>query len=113
MALFGPLSMLIGDGTRVEVHALLMATSMTAGMAAWMAWRRHTWPRIAEMSLAMYLAFAVLFPLLWLGLLADEDLLLAGHVIMLPVMAVAMLLRREEYLTAHRRPATSHSSEAR
>ena len=45
MAAFAPLSALVGDDARIEVHALLMATSMTAGMAAWMAWRRHSWPR--------------------------------------------------------------------
>ncbi|MDQ3761442.1 MAG: hypothetical protein M3460_06990 [Actinomycetota bacterium] len=101
MTVLGPLSMLVDDGVRVEVHALLMATWMTAGMAAWMAWRQHAWPRIAVMGLAMYLAFVVLFPLLWLGLLSGEGLLLAGHVLMLPAMAVAMLHRREEYLGTH------------
>ncbi len=78
-----------------------MATSMTAGMTAWMAWRRHSWPAIAEMGLAMYLAFVVLFPPLWLGLLSGDGLMLAGHVLMLPAMAVAMLHRREEYVGAH------------
>lgn len=56
MAVLGPLSMLVSEGTRVEVHALLMATWMTAGMAALMVWRRHAWPAIVEMGLAMYLA---------------------------------------------------------
>ena len=101
MALLGPLSMLAGDGAPVELHAVLMATSMTAGMAAWMAWRRHTWPRIVEMGLAMYIGFVGLFPLLWLDLLASGDLMLAGHLIMLPAMALAMLLRREHYLARH------------
>lgn len=101
MAVFAPLSMLVGDDAHVEVHALLMATSMTAGMTAWMAWRRHSWPAIAEMGLAMYLAFVVLFPPLWLGLLSGDGLMLAGHVLMLPAMAVAMLHRREEYVGAH------------
>ncbi|KAF0959902.1 hypothetical protein [Rhodococcus sp. T7] len=50
-----------------------------------MAWRRHSWPAIAEMGLATYLAFVVLFPLLWLGLLTGDGLTLAGHVLMLPV----------------------------
>ncbi|MGH4026956.1 MAG: hypothetical protein ACRDRV_20475 [Pseudonocardiaceae bacterium] len=98
MIVLGPLSMLIPDGGRAEVHALLMATWMTAGMAAWMAWRRHAWPGIAEMGLAMYLAFVVLFPLLWLGLLTSGGMMLAGHVLMLPAMAVAMLHRRDQYL---------------
>ena len=101
MALYMPLSMLVGDGAGIEVDALLMATSMTAGMAAWMAWRRHDWPGIAEMGLAMYLAFAVLFPPYWLGALSAQGLTILGHVLMLPAMAVAMLHRREEYLGGH------------
>ncbi len=32
----------------------------------------------------MYLAFVVLFPPLWLGLLAGDGLMLAGHVLMPP-----------------------------
>jgi predicted ABC-type exoprotein transport system permease subunit len=101
MVVLGPLSTLLGDGARAEVQALLMATWMTAGMAAWMAWRRHSWSGILEMGLAMYLAFVVLFPLHWLGRLSADGLVLVGHVLMLPAMVVAMLRRREEYLAAH------------
>jgi predicted ABC-type exoprotein transport system permease subunit len=101
MVVLGPLVMLVGDDAGTEVRALLMATSMTAGMATWMAWRRHSWPAIAEMGLAMYLAFAVLFPLHWLGVLSAQGLIVLGHVLMVPAMAVAMLRRREEYLGAH------------
>ena len=97
MVLLGPLSMLVGPAG-VEVDALLMATSMTAGMAAWMAWRRHRWPAIAEMSLAMYVSFVVLFPAYWLGARSGSGVMAAGHVIMLPAMALAMLHRREEYV---------------
>jgi len=101
MVVLGPLSMLLGDSAGAEVRTLLMATWMTAGMAAWMAWRRHPWPGIVEMGLAMYLAFAVLFPLHWLEQLSADGLMLVGHVLMLPAMAIAMLRRREEYLAAH------------
>ena len=82
----------------VEVHSLLMATWMTAGMTAWMVWRRHSWPAIVEMGSAMYLSFVVLFPGYWLGALSGHDVMVAGHVLMLPAMALAMLHRREEYL---------------
>jgi hypothetical protein len=98
MLVLGPLSMLIGDAAGVEVHSLLMATSMTAGMTAWMAWRRHSWPATAEMALAMYASFAVLFPPYWLGVLSGHGVMLGGHVLMLPAMALVMLRRREEYL---------------
>ena len=96
MLVLGPLSMLVDAG--VEVHALLMATWMTAGMTAWMAYRRHSWQATAEMALAMYLSFAVLLPAYWLGVLSGPGVILAGHVLMLPAMALAMLRRREEYV---------------
>lgn len=89
MVVLGPLSMFVDAG--VEVHALLMATWMSIGMAAWMAWRRHAWPAIAEMCLAMYLSFVVLFPAYWLGALSGGGVMVAGHVLMLPAMALAML----------------------
>ena len=96
MLVLGPLSMLVDAG--IEIDSLLMATWMTAGMTAWMAWRRHPWPAIAEMGLAMYASFAVLFPAYWLGALSGHDVMLAGHLLMLPAMALAMLHRREEYV---------------
>lgn len=101
MVVLGPLSMLIGDSAGAEVHALLMAASMTAAMAAWMTWRRHPWLQIAEMGLAMSLAFAVLFPLHWVGALSTQGLIALGHALMVPAMAVAMLRRREEHLGMH------------
>ena len=99
MLVLGPLSMLAGE-VGAEVHALLMATWMTVGMSVWMLWRRHAWASIAEMGLAMYVSFAVLFPAYWLGVLSGGGLMLAGHVVMLPAMALAMLHRREEYVHA-------------
>jgi uncharacterized membrane protein (DUF2068 family) len=83
--------------SRADVEALVMATSMTAGMALWMYIRRHSWPRIAEMSAAMYLPFAVLLVPYWLGVLSGSALMIAGHVIMFPLMLAAMLWRRSEY----------------
>jgi hypothetical protein len=96
-----PLTMLAGDDAPTELRAALMATSMIAGMAAWMAWRRHSRRAIAEMALAMYLSFVVLFPLLWVGVLSEGWLIVLGHVLMLPAMALAMLLRPHEYLHRH------------
>jgi hypothetical protein len=96
MVLLGPVLMHVDAG--VEGGALLMATAMTLGMVAWMAWRRHGPAAIVEMGLAMYLSFAVLFPAYWLGLLSGPGVLVAGHVVMLPAMALAMLHRREEHL---------------
>ncbi len=97
MFALGWLSMFVEAG--VEVNCLLMATWMTIGMAVWMVWKRHSWASTAEMGLAMYLSFAVLFPAYWTGLLDGHGVMLGGHIVMLPAMLVAMLRRREEYLT--------------
>jgi flagellar biosynthetic protein FliP len=74
---------------------------MTLGMALWMKIRRHSWPRIAEMSAAMYLPFVVLLLPYWLGVISGDALMTAGHVLMLPAMLAAMLWRRSEYYHHH------------
>jgi len=82
-------------------QALVMATNMTAGMALWMRIRRHSWPRIAEMSAAMYLPFVVLLLPYWLGTISGGALMMAGHILMLPLMLAAMLWRRHDYSHHH------------
>ncbi|MGY1670254.1 hypothetical protein [Geodermatophilus sp. SYSU D00710] len=77
--------------------ALIMATNMTVAMSAWMKVRGHRWRPIAEMGTAMYLPFLVLFVPLALGLIGTGALMIWGHVLMLPAMAAAMLLRPHEY----------------
>jgi hypothetical protein len=77
--------------------ALIMATNMTVAMSAWMRFRGHRWRPIAEMGAAMYLPFLVLFVPLALGLIGTGALMVWGHVLMLPAMAAAMLLRPAEY----------------
>jgi hypothetical protein len=62
MALLMPVSMLVGTDAGAELQALLMATSMSVGMAALMLWHRSPVSSIVEMCLAMYVAFAVLLP---------------------------------------------------
>lgn len=81
----------------VTAHVLVMATNMSLGMALWMRIRRHGWAGIAAMSAAMYVPFLVLLPFHWTGLLSGMALMTAGHVLMVPVMLVAMLRRRHEY----------------
>jgi hypothetical protein len=88
---------------RVEVHALVMATDMTIGMTALMLWRRHSAVAVVEMALAMYLPFVLLFPALWAGWLSGGAVFLAGHVLMLPAMVLAMLRRPAEYAACHSR----------
>jgi hypothetical protein len=85
-----------------ELEALVMATNMTAAMVAWMRYRGHGWAATNEMALAMYLPFIVLFPPLWLGFITPATMLSGGHLLMLPAMAGAMLLRRNEYTGHHK-----------
>ena len=113
MFVLGPLWPTV-DG--VELHALVMATNMTIGMAALMAVRRHAWPGIVEMSAAMYAPFIILFLPYWTEVITAGGLFLLGHLLMLPAMLLAMLHRRAEYSaaahTTHhsgRRPAASLS----
>src|SRR3954470_15294118 len=85
---------------RADVAAMVMATNMSLGMAAWMRFRGHSWRGITEMSASMYLPFVVLLVPYWAGLSGEGTLLTWGHLLMLPAMALVMLLRPAEY--AHR-----------
>ncbi|MFD3927345.1 hypothetical protein [Streptomyces sp. NPDC058614] len=80
-----------------ELVCLEMAFDMSAGMVVWMRHRGHAWAGTLEMAGAMFAPFLVLFPLLWLGALSGESLLLLEHVLMLPLMFLLMLRRRAEY----------------
>ncbi|SDB99937.1 flagellar biosynthetic protein FliP [Geodermatophilus telluris] len=99
MVALGPLEQLVWPGLddRVDVHAVVMATNMAIGMGAWMRVRGHSWPAIAEMSAAMYVPFAVLLVPFWAGALSGDTLFTAGHLLMLPAMALAMWWRLDEY----------------
>jgi hypothetical protein len=101
MVALGPVWSLVWPGwTDVfEVHVLLMATNMAIGMAAWMAFRKHSRIAIAEMAAAMYVPFLVLLVPYWAGVVPADVVFTAGHLLMLPAMAAPMLLwRRHEYL---------------
>jgi hypothetical protein len=80
-----------------EAATLVMATNMTVAAAAWMRVRGHGWAAIAEMAVAIYAPFLVLFPPLWLGVLSASGLMILGHVLMLLAIAAAMLRRRHQY----------------
>ena len=89
-------------------RTLVMATNMTIGMALWMRIRRHRWRPIAEMSLAMYLPFVVMYPFYFAGVAGTTGVMVVGHVLMVPAMAVVMLFRLDEYTVDHR----AHKREA-
>lgn len=98
MIVLGPL---VPHTESIELGTLAMATTMTIGMAGWMAYRRHSTRSIVEMSAAMYLSFVALYPAYWAGLIDGAAVMILGHVIMLPAMAGAMLLRRDDDTGAH------------
>ena len=87
---------------RTEVRVLVMAVNMAVGMSVWMRYRRHGWMSILEMDAAMALAFVVVLVPFWLGVLPGQAVMMVGHVLMLPAMALSMLRRRDEYSSAAR-----------
>jgi flagellar biosynthetic protein FliP len=90
----GPLSMHLVHHAGAEVEALLMASTMVIGMAAWTVLRGDRPSGIVGSAGATYASFVVLFPFLWLGALTPSGLMVLGHVLMVPAMAVAMSRRR-------------------
>jgi flagellar biosynthetic protein FliP len=74
-----------------------MAATMSAGMVAWMRHHRHGWAATLEMAGAMFAPAVALVPLLWLGLIAGDALLVLEHLAMFPLMYLVMLRRRGEY----------------
>ena len=54
------------------------------------------------MTFAMSAATAIAVAMFWLHIVSEEPLIGLMHVLMLPAMLAAMLLRREEYAHAHR-----------
>jgi flagellar biosynthetic protein FliP len=82
---------------RPAVDALVMATNMTLGMSVWMAIRRHSWARIAEMAAAMYLPFLLLLVPYAFGAISGDAVMMGGHMLMFVTMLAAMLWRHTEY----------------
>jgi len=99
MVVLGPVWNLVWPGWSAvtEVHVLGMATNMAIGMAAWMAFRKHSRIAIVEMSAAMYVPFLVLLVPYWAGAVSAGVVFTGGHLLMLPAMAVPMVWRRHEY----------------
>jgi L-lactate permease len=85
--------------TDAPALALLgMAFIMTVPMVGWMAHRGHGRRANAEMAASMFLPTFGVIGLLWTGAVEDFMTLMGlEHVVMLPAMLVAMLLRPHEY----------------
>jgi hypothetical protein len=78
-----------------------MAVTMTAPMVAWMRYRGHGWAACTDMTAAMLVPTLGVLALGWIAVVEDAGALMAvEHVLMLPSMLVAMLLRRSEYAGA-------------
>lgn len=90
---------------RTDAPAVLllgMGVTMTVPMVAWMRYRGHGWAPSKEMAASMLLPTAGVIALLGAGLVEDIGALLTiEHMVMLPSMLVAMLLRRDEYSGGH------------
>ena len=102
LVLGGPAMLAVGSAElRAEAPALLllgMGVTMTVPMVAWMRHRGHGWAPSNEMAASMLIPTAAVIGLLGAGLIADIGTLLAiEHVVMLPAMLAAMLLRRDAY----------------
>jgi hypothetical protein len=99
---------------RSDAPALLllgMGITMTVPMVAWMRYRGHGWAASNEMAASMLVPTAGVIGLLGAGVVDDIGALLAvEHVVMLPSMLGAMLLRREEY--SHGDHRQRHSASA-
>ncbi|WP_446209978.1 hypothetical protein [Micromonospora sp. IBSANI012] len=95
---------LAGTLARPEVAALVMATDMSIGMAAWMWHRGHSARATAEMVAAMYLPFLLLLVPFAAGLVGADALMLGGHLLMVPAMVLVAVRHRHE----HPAPAPRH-----
>jgi hypothetical protein len=101
MGVLGMPAMHLADD-RPTLELLGMAITMTVPMVAWMRYRGHGWAPCADMTAAMLIPTLGVLAALWTGVVADVGtLMVLEHVVMLPAMLVAMLLRRDEYIGAH------------
>jgi len=101
MAVLGPLVRLGLDAagwSAVQDHdggrALIMATEMAAPMAVWMRVRGRS---TIEMTVWMYVPFAVLLVPHWPGLISGGTLMALGHVLMGVAMAVVVYRHRHAH----------------
>jgi hypothetical protein len=80
-----------------ELSVVVVTLSMTAPMTAWMVFRKMPRRPTIEMSAAMPALALALVVLGWLAVLPRQELALLEHGLMMPVMLVPMLFRRDVY----------------
>ncbi|ALO67052.1 hypothetical protein AS189_11790 [Arthrobacter alpinus] len=76
---------------------IIMALNMSVPMVLYMRNRRHTWRAIVEMSAVMLLPAALTMVPYLLGVMTAATLMSLSHATMIPLMAIAMMLRFREY----------------
>jgi len=76
---------------RADVHAMVMAADMSVAMALWMRFRSRRWAGAGLMTAAMFVPFVVLLVPFWAGVISGDAMLMAGHVLALACMVVAMV----------------------
>lgn len=96
-ALLDLLGLSVSHSRNPELSYLVMAFNMSIGMTAWMRIRGHGWASTLEMCAAMFVPVVPLFPLLWLGLIGGDALMLVAHLAMFPLMLAVMLRRLDEH----------------
>jgi hypothetical protein len=90
--------------TDAPAMALLgMATMMTIPMVAWMRRMGHGWRPCNEMAASMFLPTFAAIASMAAGAAEFGTAMTLEHVLMLPAMLVAMLLRYDEYSCGHSR----------
>ncbi len=99
-----------GYSNNLLLKYVLMGGFMAAPMVGWMRYRGHSWQPSAEMAASMIVPGIGVIALLWAGAVEDIGMLLViEHVVMLPSMLVAMLLRRDEYTGHHHHGHGAHA----
>jgi hypothetical protein len=80
-----------------EVATVVAVVAMSAGMAAEMRWRRHSWRCVAEMSGAMAIEAVVLIAVAAAEVIDRGDLFGWFHGLMPVAMVLAMVMRLDTY----------------
>lgn len=102
------------ESSAPEVVLLGMAVIMTIPMVGWMRYRGHAWRPCNEMAASMFIPTFGAIALLWTGT-GFGSAMMIEHMVMLPAMLVAMLLRIDEYAcdhSAHRHAAAQAQAQA-
>jgi hypothetical protein len=84
-----------------ELSVAVVTFTMTVPMVAWMLFRRMPRRETAEMAAVMPILAIALLALGWFAVVAERDLALLEHGLMMPAMAVPMLFRLDFYTGRH------------